>query len=88
MFYIFLIGVFMNKETILISSEAKRYIDMCQKNIDGFNSDEFVSNLIIDGISLYMRQKVGGLVANPLPKKEGEKSLTEVLFELRQDRYN
>lgn len=74
----------MNTVTIEVSEETKKYLDMYERNSD-VNIQDFVDNTLIDAINDAVRLQLGGVFASPLPKKEGEKTLTEVLFEGRRN---
>lgn len=71
--------------TISISESTKNSLELLKIANKDMNIDDFVDRAILLAIHKFTREKLGGVMASPIPSKNEEKSVTELLREAREN---
>lgn len=70
--------------TISISKETKNSLELLKIANKDMNIDDFVDKAILFAINKFTREKLGGIMATPIPNNN-EKSVVEMLREAREN---
>lgn len=70
--------------TISISKETKNSLELLKIANKDMNIDDFVNKAILFAINKFTREKLGGIMATPIPNNN-EKSVVEMLREAREN---
>lgn len=74
----------MSATDVYITEEIKGFLDLFHRNNPDIDLQAFVDNAIIEAMSNKTREKLGGVMANPIQATPGVKESTELLREARE----